>query len=240
MSASSLPSIAPRSHRRAPPFTGQRRGEIAALRRTWINTKDHTITLPTYITKTGFEHRFPYGPAAATVLKKIDAASMDESDYLFPASRGHVRGKPTTTFNGWPKSKEAFDQACGVSGRTLHDVRRTVAAGLAALEVPPNIIERLLNHKFGSLQNQTADGLVTAVAEIYNLVFALAFRFPFIEEPERAWQCHRVKAVRTDRNNDIDRTCVDQLLADFELSPRASAAEFAITSPARPLSFSAE
>jgi hypothetical protein len=33
--------------------------------------------------------------------------------------------------------------------------------------VPPHIVERLLNHKFGSLQNQT-DGTVSAVAEIYN------------------------------------------------------------------------
>jgi integrase len=90
-----------------------------------------------------------------------------------------VRGKPTTTFNGWPKSKEAFDKACGVSGWTLHDLRRTVATGLAALEVSPHIIERLLNHKFGSLQNQTTDGLVTAVAEIYN-------RHLYIEEMRAA------------------------------------------------------
>jgi integrase len=149
-------------------LSGQRRGEIGALRRSWINTKDHTITLPPPITKNGLEHTFPYGPAAAAVLKKLDTAPMDESDYLFPASRAHVRGKPTTTFNGWPKSKEAFDHASGVSNWTLHDLRRTVATGLAALEVPPHIIERLLNHKFGSLQNHTTDGLVTAVAEIYN------------------------------------------------------------------------
>jgi integrase len=136
-------------------LSGQRRGEIGALRRSWIDTKNHTITLPTYITKNGLEHTFPYGPAAAAVLTKIDAAPVDESDYLFPASRAHVRGKPTTTFNGWPKSKETFDKACGVSNWTLHDLRRTVATSLAALEVPPHIIEKLLNHKFGSLQNQT-------------------------------------------------------------------------------------
>jgi hypothetical protein len=32
---------------------------------------------------------------------------------------------------------------------------------------------RWINHKFGSLQNQTADGLVTAVAEIYEMHAAM-------------------------------------------------------------------
>jgi integrase len=144
-------------------LTGQRRGEIGALRRDWINPKERTITLPDFITKNKAEHKFPYGPTAAAILKHIP----DQGDCLFPASRSHVRGKPTTTFNGWPKHKEAFDKACGVSGWTLHDLRRTFATGLAALKVPPHIVERLLNHKFGSLQNQT-DGTVSAVAEIYN------------------------------------------------------------------------
>jgi hypothetical protein len=49
----------------------------------------------------------------------------------------------------------------------LHDLRRTFATNLAALNVPPHVIERLLNHKFGSIQNQT-DSIVSAVAEIYN------------------------------------------------------------------------
>jgi integrase len=40
-------------------LTGQRRGEIAALRRPWINEKDRTITLPDWLTKNGVEHVFP-------------------------------------------------------------------------------------------------------------------------------------------------------------------------------------
>ena len=144
-------------------MTGQRRGEIGALQGSWINTKERTITLPSFITKNGSEHTFPYGPAVESVLEKIP----DQGPHLFPASRSHVRGKPTTTFNGWPKHKEAFDKKCGVSDWTLHDLRRTFATNLAALKVPPHIVERLLNHKFGSIQNQT-DGLVSAVADVYN------------------------------------------------------------------------
>jgi integrase len=145
-------------------LTGQRRGEIGALQRPWINPEERTITLPDFITKNGREHTFPYEQAASSILKKVPE---QEGDYLFPASRAHVRGKPTTTFNGWPKHKEAFDKVCGVTGWTLHDLRRTFATNLAAHKVPPHVVERLLNHKFGSLQNQT-DGTVSAVAEVYN------------------------------------------------------------------------
>jgi integrase len=144
-------------------LTGQRRGEIGTLKREWVNAKDRTITLPDFITKNGIEHTFPYGPAVGAVLTKIP----EQGEHFFPASRSHVRGKPTTTFNGWPKHKVAFDIACGVTNWTLHDLRRTFATNLAALKVPPHIIERLLNHKFGSLQNQT-DGMVSAVADVYN------------------------------------------------------------------------
>ena len=144
-------------------LTGQRRGEITTLRRTWINTNDRTITLPDTITKNGIEHTFPYGDAVAAILERVP----NQGDQLFPPGRSHVRGKPTTTFNAWPKSKVAFDARCEVSDWTLHDLRRTFATTLATLKVSPHIVERLLNHKLGSISNRT-DGVVSAVAEIYN------------------------------------------------------------------------
>ena len=42
-------------------LTGQRRGEIAALRWEWIDDKAKTITLPSSITKNKQAHTFPYG-----------------------------------------------------------------------------------------------------------------------------------------------------------------------------------
>ena len=44
-------------------------------------------------------------------------------------------------------------------------LRRTFATKLAEMKVPPHIIERLLNHKLGTLQMQ---GVITAVADVYN------------------------------------------------------------------------
>ncbi len=42
---------------------------------------------------------------------------------------------------------------------TLHDLRRTVASGLAKLKTPPHIIEKTLNH---------SSGQISGVAAIYN------------------------------------------------------------------------
>ena len=102
---------------------------------------------------------------AAAILDQM--TRIEGTEYLFPAARDHVRGKETTTFNAWSKSKTEFDAKCDVTGWTLHDLRRVFATGLAELGVLPHIIERLLNHKLGSISNKT-DSIVSAVAEIDN------------------------------------------------------------------------
>jgi integrase len=156
-------------------LSGQRRGEIAALKWEWIDRSNSTITLPSSITKNKTEHTFPYGPLIAGILEKLSA----QSQYLFPASRETWRhGKKTTIFNSWGKHKPAFDIACGIAGWTLHDLRRTFGTGLAAQKVAPHVVERLINHKFGTIQNRT-DGVVSAVAAIYN-------RHAYIEEMRAA------------------------------------------------------
>ena len=81
------------------------------------------------------------------------------SDYLFPASRDHVRGKPTTIFNGWQKAKILLDNKCGVANWTLHDLRRTFSSNMAALRVPPHVTEKLLSH---------SSGIASGVAATYN------------------------------------------------------------------------
>lgn len=133
-------------------LTGQRRGEIAALRSEWINPTDRTITLPSSITKNRREHLFPFGDLAAELLSETEG-------YLFPAAREHVRNNPTTSFNGWGKPKAALDKASGIYGWTLHDLRRTFATRLADLDVEPHIVERLLNH---------ISGEISGVSAIYN------------------------------------------------------------------------
>ena len=124
-------------------LTGQRRGEIAALKGSYIS--EDACTLPASLAKNGREHTFPLGTSARTLL----TMHKDEG-FLFPA-----RGSTTSPFNGWSKAKAALDELAGVSDWTLHDLRRTFATNLAKFGVPIHVVEKLLNHVSG-----TSGGLV--------------------------------------------------------------------------------
>lgn len=131
-------------------LTGQRRGEIAALRWQYIDEKQQTITLPASITKNTRQHTFPYGKRAARIFSQLSR----NGDYLFPA-----RGNSGNVFSGWSKCKMGIDDTLSIAPWTLHDLRRTFATNLAALNVPPFVVERLLNH---------SSGTISGVAAIYN------------------------------------------------------------------------
>jgi integrase len=125
-------------------LTGQRRSEIAWLRRSYF--ENNTCTFPASFTKNKREHTFPIGKLAQAVVDK----TLNDTDFLFPAQRGD------TVFGGWSKCKTAFDKACPIAPWTLHDLRRTFATNLAALGTPIHVTERLLNHISGT----TTGGLI--------------------------------------------------------------------------------
>ncbi len=80
-------------------------------------------------------------------------AIMTPSELLFPSEAG-------TPFSAGSKNKRKFDALCGVTGWTLHDLRRTFATNLAPREIAsPETIDRLLNHVSGA-QNK--------VSKLYN------------------------------------------------------------------------
>jgi len=156
-------------------LTGQRRGEIAALRWDYIYQTERTITLPPLLTKNNRQHTFPYDDTTAAILKNIP---VFECGFLFPA-----RGNDAAPFSGWSKSKASLDEKCAVASWTLHDLRRTFATNLAALGIPPHVVERLLNH---------ASGTISGVAAIYN-------RFQYMDEMRDAvarWE-ERLAALLT-------------------------------------------
>ncbi|MEW8145798.1 MAG: tyrosine-type recombinase/integrase [Candidatus Thiodiazotropha endolucinida] len=128
-------------------LTGQRRGEISHLQWDWI--EGDTITLPGTLTKNKRTHTFPIGEKALAVLDTIPREK--DCPYLFPASR--KMSDKTTVFNGWGKPKASLDRECGITGWTLHDLRRTVSSGMAALGIQQIIVEKLLNHVSGGTQS---------------------------------------------------------------------------------------
>ncbi|MDR3495114.1 MAG: tyrosine-type recombinase/integrase [Ancalomicrobiaceae bacterium] len=154
-------------------FTGQRRGEIAALRWEWIDDEARTITLPSSITKNKRAHTFPYGDMVAAAIATIPRFN----EYVFPAARDRLKEKPATIFNGWSKPKVKLDKACSIAPWTLHDLRRTFATNLAALGTPIHITEKLLNH---------VSGTISGVAAVYN-------RHAYMDEMRAAitaWERH--------------------------------------------------
>jgi integrase len=149
-------------------LTGCRYSEIASLRWSYIDEKQRTISLPT--TKNKDEHTFPYGRRVAQVLETIPR--LNSTDFLFP---GRDKEQP---WNGAGKAKWQLDKLVLIAPWQLLDCRRTFGTKLAELKVPPHIVERLLNHKLGTLSNQTS-GAITAVAEVYN-------RYRYLDEMRTA------------------------------------------------------
>lgn len=164
-------------------LTGQRRTEIAHLEWEWISRVDSTIGLPATITKNKRQHTLPYG---GLVSKLLDTLIMiDNAQYLFPAARSHVRGKPTSVFNGWGKAKQDFDKKLvGVKPYTLHDLRRTFSTHMAALGVAQIVVEKLLNH--------ISQGTQSPIAQVYNRHTYLAE----MREAVKVWEAYLIKLTQ--------------------------------------------
>ena len=118
-------------------LTGQRRNEIADLR--WVEIEDGAIVLPRERTKNSREHVVPLLPQALAVL----------DEQAERVGRERVFGDGEGGFSGFSRAKEVLDEASGVTGWTLHDLRRTAATRMADLGVQPHIIEAVLNHVSG-------------------------------------------------------------------------------------------
>jgi integrase len=139
---------------------GTRWSETIGCRRPYINEKERLITLPD--TKNGTEFCFPYGEMSAAILDTIPR--FNSTDLLFPGR------DPEKPWNGAGKAKWQFDKLCKIDPWQILDLRRTFATKIAERrdglpDVPPYIIEQLLNHQVGTLQTQ---GVISAVAMVYN------------------------------------------------------------------------
>lgn len=143
-------------------LTGQRRSEIGRLQWDYIDPDTGCVTLPAAETKNNRQHTFPLGATAAAIIASLDRTTP----YLFPARREFRAGMSATVYNAWAKDKRGFDELCPIPHWTLHDLRRTFSTNLAALNTPPHVLEKILNH---------SSGTISGVAAVYN-------RFRYIDE----------------------------------------------------------
>jgi integrase len=125
-------------------LTGQRRSEIADLEWSEISFERALIVLPASRTKNGREHVVPMSEPVRAILES--RRQIYGRDRVF-GIRGDV-----FSFSK-PRGRLAASIAPGTIERpwTLHDLRRTVATGMAdQLAVGPHIIEAVLNHVSGA------------------------------------------------------------------------------------------
>jgi len=122
-------------------LTGQRCGEVVGMRRSEISGDVWTL-LPER-TKNKQRHEVPLSTQALAI---IDAIPGVDEDYLFTSS-------PTRRLGNMAPVKVALDAHMKPTQPwVLHDLRRTVASGMAALGIKLPVIEKVLNHKSGSFR----------------------------------------------------------------------------------------
>ncbi len=178
-------------------LTGQRLQEVTSMRFDQINIEKAVWSIPASENKSKRQHNVPLSREAIGIIGFIPRMS---SDLLFPA-----RGK-SNPISGFSKWKRTLDELSGVQDWTLHDLRRTVATGMAALQIAPHVVERVLNHKSGTF---------SGVAGIYN-------RFAYLEEMRDALQKWSQEVVEYEQEGTLDGTLSPGPLSDHHVTRQYS------------------
>src|SRR5580704_11125495 len=123
-------------------LTGQRLREVSEMEWKEIDLDAKLWTLPAARAKNSIEHAISLSDQAIEILKAL--ARIAGSDFVFTINgRNPIRGTHLV--------KRRIDAlAPSIPTWVLHDIRRTVASGMARLGVNLPVIEKLLNHVSGS------------------------------------------------------------------------------------------
>lgn len=117
--------------------TGARRDEIAHAAWSEIDLEARTLTVPPERFKSGTTHVILLNDGAVEVLQNCPV--VGESGLLFPS-------QADTPISSYARIKNNLAGLSEVSGWRLHDLRRTVASGMARLGTPPQALARVLGH----------------------------------------------------------------------------------------------
>lgn len=152
-------------------LTGQRREEVAGMQWREIDFGHALWSIAAGRNKSARAHSVPLSPQSMSILNAIQNLN---DEHVFPA-----RGRETSV-SGFGKWKAELDDLSQVAEWRIHDLRRTVATGMARVGVAPHVVERILNHTSGTFGG---------VAGIYN-------RFGYLPEMRTAlesWAEHVTK-----------------------------------------------
>jgi integrase len=127
-------------------LTGQRMNEVAGLRWSELDFVRNIISLPGARTK----NKRPHDVWMAVTVRELlrPQPQTEGRDFVF--------GKGAGPFSGLSRRKDALDRRIAElnDGKPLphwvhHDLRRSVATGMADIGIQPHIIEAILNHISG-------------------------------------------------------------------------------------------
>jgi integrase len=148
--------------------TAQREDEVAGLRESELDRANCLWHLPGSRTKNSRAHDVHLSDLAMAIIEGLPcfAASPGKPDYLFS-----LTGR--TPVSGFAYAKKKLDKLMGVAEDwRLHDLRRTATTGMARLNVPPHVADRVLNHQSGT---------ISGVAAVYN-------KFQYLDQRRDALQ----------------------------------------------------
>src|SRR5438067_8662794 len=153
-------------------LTAQRRDEVAGMEWPELDLTKQLWIIPRHRAKNNRAHEVPLSDAAMPVVRSVPRIG---SRFVFTTTG-------ETAVSGFSKAKSRLDAAMMDAKRaelgkadpipewTLHDLRRTAATGMARLNFPPHVVDKVLNH---------VSGTIRGVAAVYN-------RFEYLEDRRAA------------------------------------------------------
>jgi integrase len=154
-------------------LTAQRRDEVAGMEWSEIDIEKGIWRMPREKAKNNRAHEVQLSAAAIEVLNSIPRVGHG----LVFTSTGR------TPVSGFSRAKRRLDAAMLAAKRQelgaecdaiphwiLHDLRRTSTTGMARLNFPPHVVDKVLNHTSGTIRG---------VAAVYN-------RFEYLDERREA------------------------------------------------------
>jgi integrase len=125
-------------------LTAARRDEIGGLQWSELNLDRGLLNIPGSRTKNHHALNLTLPAPAVSILRA--APRREGRDYIFGERGGAfcAWSYATLTLNA-----RIAEQRGPIAAWRIHDIRRTVATGMAELGIPPHIIEAILNHRGG-------------------------------------------------------------------------------------------
>jgi integrase len=132
-------------------LTGQRLDEVASMRWNEVDLENGVWTLPRARTKNNELHEVPLSDTAAGILATVPRIKTSKN-FVFATRRD-------AAVSGFSRAKTRLDLAIlaampkdakAPEHWTFHDLRRTMASGMAPLGIQLHVVEKILNHSSGA------------------------------------------------------------------------------------------